>query len=56
MEKRGNRICETAETRVRTPLKLSVYFWFVSEAIGGEPTIFPSCMLNFVNTNKEMHM
>jgi len=52
MEKRGNHNCETAKIRVRTPLKLGIYFRFVSETAGAELTKFPSHMQNFVKPVK----
>jgi len=48
----GNCYSVTAKTRVCTPLKLDIYFQFVSETIGVKLTMFPSRMQHFVKPVK----
>jgi len=45
---------ETAKIGIRTPLKLYVYFRFVSETTGIKPTTFPSRTQSFMENGKEL--
>ena len=45
---------ETAKIGIRTPLKLYVYFRFVLETTGIQPTTFPSHTQSFMENGKEL--
>jgi len=53
VEKHGNRNHETAKIEICTPLKLNIYFRFVSQAIDIEPTISQTQSLIKIGENRK---
>jgi len=54
VEKCGNNNQETAKIGIFTPLISEIYFRFVTEKIGVDPTTFLYHMLNLVKIAKEL--
>jgi len=54
VEKRSNSDQETAKIGICTLLKFEIYFRFVSQTIGVEPTTFPNRVQNLVKICKEL--